>query len=94
MNTNVTFNDKDLEPTVLKIPKNDLHVHLDGSIRPETIIEISKKENLDLPSYTVEGLNETLFKDRYRNLEEYLATFGYSCAVMQKPEYLEQIAYE
>ena len=76
MNTNVTFNDNDLEPTVLKIPKNDLHVHLDGSIRPETLIEISKKENLDLPSYTVEGLNETLFKDRYRNLEEYLATFG------------------
>ena len=94
MNTNVTFNDNDLEPTVLKIPKNDLHVHLDGSIRPETLIEISKKENLDLPSYTLEGLNEILFKDRYRNLEEYLATFGYSCAAMQKPEYLEQIAYE
>ena len=42
MNTNVAFNDNDLEPTVLKIPKNDLHVHLDGSIRPETLIEISK----------------------------------------------------
>jgi len=94
MNAKLNLDKKDLKSTVLKIPKNDLHVHLDGSIRPETIIEISKKEKLKLPSYTVEGLNQTLFKDQYRNLEEYLSTFGYSCAVMQKPEYLERIAYE
>jgi adenosine deaminase len=94
MNAKLNMDKKNLEATVLKIPKNDLHVHLDGSIRLETIIEISKQEKLDLPSYTVEGLNQTLFKDQYRNLEEYLSTFGYSCAVMQKPEYLEQIAYE
>lgn len=94
MNTHVRFTNEDLETIVKQIPKNDLHVHLDGSIRPETIIEISEKENLDLPSYTVEGLNETLFKKQYRNLEEYLSTFGPCCAVMQKPDYLEQIAYE
>ncbi len=79
---------------IKKLPKSDLHVHLDGSIRLETLIEIAKKEQLDLPSYTVEGLHETLFKDQYASLEEYLNTFAYSCAVMQKPEYLEQIAYE
>ncbi|MBF0286856.1 MAG: adenosine deaminase family protein [SAR324 cluster bacterium] len=79
---------------IKKLPKSDLHVHLDGSIRLETLIEIAKKEKLDLPSYTVEGLHETLFKDQYASLEEYLNTFAYSCAVMQKPEYLEQIAYE
>jgi len=69
-------------------------VHLDGSLRLEALIEIAKKENVELPSATVEGLNELVFKDNYANLEEYLKTFGYSCAVMQKPEYLEQIAYE
>ncbi|MBF0280729.1 MAG: adenosine deaminase family protein [SAR324 cluster bacterium] len=84
----------ELRETIKKLPKTDLHVHLDGSIRLETLIEISKKENLELPSYTVEGLNETVFKSHYKNLEEYLTTFAYSCAVMQKPEYLEQIAYE
>jgi adenosine deaminase len=94
MNNEMNFNQKDLEKIIKKIPKNDLHVHIDGSIRPETIIDIAKKENLDLPSFSVDGLNETLFKNQYRNLEEYLSTFSYSCAVMQKPEYLEQIAYE
>lgn len=94
MNAKLNMDKNNLKATVLKIPKNDLHVHLDGSIRLETIIEISKKEKLKLPSFTVEGLNQTLFKDQYANLEEYLSTFGYSCAVMQKPEYLERIAYE
>ena len=76
------------------IPKTDLHVHLDGSLRLQTLTEIAKQENVELPSSTVEGLNELVFKDNYANLEEYLKTFGYACAVMQKPEYLEQIAYE
>ena len=83
-----------LEVVIRQIPKNDLHVHLDGSVRLETIIELSQKEKLDLPSFTVEGLNELVFKDQYENLEEYLKTFAYSGAVTQKPEYLEQIAYE
>lgn len=84
----------ELRELIKKIPKTDLHLHLDGSLRLETLIRIAKKEQVALPSYTVEGLNEVLFKDQYRNLEEYLKTFGYSCAVMQKPEYLEQVAYE
>ena len=79
---------------VAKIPKTDLHVHLDGSVRLGTLIEIAEKENIELPSYTVEGLNELVFKDEYEDLVEYLKTFGYSCAVMQKPDYLERISYE
>jgi len=84
----------ELKPLIESIPKTDLHVHLDGCVRLETLIEIAQKENIELPSYTVEGLNELVFKDNYENLVEYLKTFGYSCAVMQKPEYLERIAYE
>ncbi|MFQ5640223.1 MAG: adenosine deaminase [bacterium] len=83
-----------LEQLIKRIPKTDLHVHLDGSVRLETLIEIAQREKIELPSYTVEGLNKLVFKDQYQNLEEYLKTFGYSCAVMQKPEYLERIAYE
>ena len=90
----MNVNDHELRELIKKIPKTDLHLHLDGSVRLATIAEIGKQERLELPSYTAEGLNELVFKAQYRNLEEYLQTFGYSCAVMQKPEYLERVAYE
>jgi adenosine deaminase len=84
----------EIRKLIKKIPKTDLHLHLDGSLRLETIIDIAREEKIELPSYTVKGLNELVFKDFYDNLEEYLKTFGYSCAVMQKPEHLERTAYE
>lgn len=88
------FSKDGLRQLILRIPKTDLHLHLDGSLRLQTLIDIAKQENKELPSYTLAGLNELLFKDKYNNLEEYLQTFAYSCAVMQKPEHLERIAYE
>lgn len=91
---NQTTQPQNLRELIQKIPKTDLHLHLDGSIRLGTIAEIGKKENIELPSYTAAGLEELVFKDHYQSLEEYLTTFGYSCAVMQKPEYVERIAYE
>jgi adenosine deaminase len=83
-----------LRNLILKIPKTDLHVHLDGSVRLETIVDIARKEKIQIPSYTVAGLNKLVFKEKYANLVEYLKTFGVSCSVMQKPEHLERIAYE
>ena len=79
---------------ILKVPKTDLHVHLDGSMRLETLIELAKERNVTLPSYTVEGLKELVFKERYADLGEYLHGFKYLCAVLQDPESLERTAYE
>lgn len=79
---------------IRRLPKTDLHVHLDGSIRPSTIIEIAQEQGIDLPSYTEEGLRETVFKDRYASLAEYLKGFQYTTAVLQTPEALERAAYE
>ncbi len=92
--TKHTTQPQSLRELIRKIPKTDLHLHLDGSIRLKTIAEIGEKEQLEMPSYTAEGLAELVFKDQYQSLEEYLTTFGYSCAVTQKPEYLERVAYE
>ena len=85
---------KDFKNLIQKIPKSDIHLHLDGSIRLDTIIDLAKEQKIKLPSYTASGLEETLFKDHYNSLDEYLKTFGYSCSVMQTPESLERIAYE
>ncbi|MFH1222904.1 MAG: adenosine deaminase family protein [Pseudomonadota bacterium] len=88
------MDDKKLKNFLLEIPKCDLHVHLDGSLRVKTLIELAKADNIKLPSYTEDGLYKTVFKDQYKDLMDYLQGFGYSIAVMQKPENLERIAYE
>jgi len=79
---------------IAKMPKTDLHLHLDGSIRIETLIELAKQEKVELPSYTVDGLCHTVFKENYENLEEYLKGFGYTCAVMRNRENIERISFE
>ena len=77
-----------------KLPKTDLHVHLGGSVRLETLIELALADGVQLPSYTVQGLKETVFKETYKDLEEYLRCFVYPGAVMQKADNLTRIAYE
>lgn len=77
-----------------RIPKADLHVHLDGSLRLSTLIELAKKEGVELPDYTEKGLRQKVFKDKYNSLVEYLKGFSYTGAVMQNAESIERIAYE
>ncbi|MEO1370546.1 MAG: adenosine deaminase family protein, partial [Acidobacteriota bacterium] len=76
------------------IPKTDLHLHLDGSLRLPTLIELAQERNVTLPSYTPEGLLELVFKEQYRDLPDYLHGFAYTCAVMNDEEALERIAFE
>ncbi len=79
---------------LLALPKTDLHVHLDGSLRLHTLIELAKAQGVSLPSYEPEGLLELVFKKHYADLTEYLRGFQYTCAVMRDAESLERIAYE
>ena len=82
------------EQFIQKIPKTDLHLHLDGSLRLPTLIEMAKAGNIALPSYQEDGLNKTVFKDSYANLGEYLTGFAYTVGVLQTPENLERAAFE
>ncbi|KAI9344379.1 hypothetical protein BDR26DRAFT_917349 [Obelidium mucronatum] len=77
-----------------RIPKTDLHCHLDGSIRLETLIDLSVDQGLSLPAYDVEGLKKLVFKDNYSSLEEYLECFKYTTAVLRNEAALERVAYE
>lgn len=79
---------------LVALPKTDLHVHLDGSLRLPTLIELAKAQQVALPSYEAEGLKETVFKPAYADLWEYLAGFQYTVGVMQNAEALERIAQE
>ncbi len=79
---------------IRQIPKTDLHVHLDGSLRLSTLIDLAKSAGVKLPSYEESGLREQVFKSNYANLPDYLKGFAYTCAVLQTPENLERVAYE
>lgn len=79
---------------VRKIPKTDIHVHLDGSLRIPTLIELAKQRRVKLPSQTEDGLKRLVFKKQYRDLPDYLAGFSLTVAVMQDAESIERIAYE
>lgn len=82
------------EAFIKEMPKSDLHLHLDGSLRIPTLIEMAKKNNIKMPSYTEEGLRELVFKSSYANLGEYLHGFQYTCAVLRNLENIERVCYE
>lgn len=79
---------------IREIPKTDLHLHLDGSLRISTLIDLAKERGVRLPSFTEEGLRELVFKPSYKNLDEYLTGFAWTGKVLQDPEALERVSYE
>ncbi len=76
------------------LPKTDLHVHLDGSLRLETLIELARERQVKLPSYEADGLLELVFKENYRDLTDYLHGFSYTSPVLCDEEALERVAFE
>ena len=79
---------------IRRLPKTDLHLHLDGSLRLSTLIEMARAMKVEMPSGTEAGLRETVFRDHYADLGEYLHGFKYTCAVLRNAENLERAAQE
>jgi len=78
-----------------KLPKTDLHVHLDGSLRVQTIFDLAKKQKVKLPADTEEGLKKIVCcDDNCKDLDEYLKGFGVTLSVMQTEDALFRTAYE
>jgi adenosine deaminase len=77
------------------LPKTDLHVHLDGSLRLETILELAKQQRVELPATDVEGLRAAIgCGNNFGSLVEYLRGFDITLRVMQNEAALERIAFE
>jgi len=77
------------------LPKVSLHDHLDGGLRPQTIIELADGIGLDLPATDAEALGAWFAeKSDSGSLVEYLKTFDVTTAVMQTREGLERVARE
>lgn len=78
-----------------KLPKTDLHVHLDGSLRIETMLELAQQKGVKLPADTPEGLRRAMHcGENTGSLVEYLKAFDITLSVMQTEDALFRSAYE
>ena len=76
------------------LPKFDLHVHLDGSLRAGTVMDLARnlpKNRRFPPAYDIES---ALFPQQRCTLEEYLRAFEITVALLQDTAALERVAYE
>jgi adenosine deaminase len=90
MGTTPTFDEIRTAPKVL------LHDHLDGGLRPSTVVELAREHGYDgLPTYDVDELAAWFVEGAYRHsLQLYLEGFGHTLAVMQTKDALQRVAAE
>jgi adenosine deaminase len=77
-----------------RIPKAELHCHLDGSVRPGTLLELGREYKVPMPRNSAEELRDFMLVSDAKSLEDYLKRFEVTVSVMQTAEAIERIAYE
>jgi len=74
---------------VQKMPKVELHVHLEGSIRPDTLLRLAEKYAVSLPASTVEGLREWY---KFRDFNHFIEIYKAISSCIRSGEDIELIA--
>ncbi|AKA69780.1 adenosine deaminase [Clostridium scatologenes] len=85
----------DYNKIIKNLPKVDLHCHLDGSLRPQTIIDIAVKENIDIPTKELKEFEKYVkVFGECNSLKDYLDKFELPINVMQNKKNIYRITSE
>ena len=77
------------------LPKVDIHCHLDGSLRPRTILELAKERRIKLPADNVADLTPFVqVSPTCRSLKEFIDVFDVFLPVLHDASAIERVAYE
>jgi adenosine deaminase len=80
---------------IRRLPKAEIHCHLDGCLRPRTVLELADAQGIKLPTRKLPQLTRLLQAGkRTRNLADYLKIFDITLSVMQERDALYRVAYE
>lgn len=80
-----------LDTFIMRMPKVELHLHLEGSITPRTLLQLARRNNVDIPARDEAGVAQ-LFN--YQNFHEFLTVFMALARSLIHGEDFELIAYE
>lgn len=76
---------------IARVPKAELHVHLEGSVRPATLRALARRHGVVLPAAIETALRESY---RFRDFDHFLAVYDLICDCIRTPDDLALIAYE
>lgn len=80
-----------LHDFIRAMPKVELHVHLQGSTRPATLLKLAQRNHVSLPSNTIEGIREWY---TFRDFPHFIDVYGVICQCIQSPEDIELLGRE